>query len=397
MSDSFVDTLDRTRKTKACDMKLMTWSLSLSLVLVTSFLLLVPAIADDVYFGTGENNASQPAGVYVAQFDVAAGKLSPAKLAIQLKGAGWVTKHPNLEVLYATANVNGEHSVVALNTGGPQAKQINGQATGGGGSCFITTDQTGKLLISTQYGGGGVSVFPIAEDGSLKPRSQFIKHGEPSRVHKNQKSAHPHYAGISPDNRFAFVCDLGMDKIVTYEIDHNEAQLKEVSQTSAIAGGGPRHMKFHPSGKFALVLNELTLSVSVFRYDADTGALEMVGTTEALTGAEKALNTFNSASEIRIHPNGKFVYTGNRGHDSISIFKFDEASAQLQRTGVMHMRGAWPRNFNLNESGEYLLAAGKDTNSVSIFEVDQQTGGLKYLQHGTVFVPAPICVMFAME
>ena len=188
-----------------------------------------------------------------------------------------------------------------------------------------------------------------------------------------------------------------MDKIVVYEIDHEAAQLKEVSQASAVAGGGPRHMKFHSGGKFALVLNELTLSVSVFSYDADSGTLTMVGTTEALTGQEKALNTFNSASEIRIHPSGKFVYTANRGHDSISIFQFDETSGQLQRTGVIHMRGAWPRNFNLSPSGEYLLAAGKDTNSVTVFNVDQHTGELKYKQHSSTFVPGPICVMFDRE
>ena len=378
-------------------MNLITWSAPLLLALATFVLLIVPAMAGDVYFGTGGNNTGQPAGVYIAEFDAAAGKLSRAKLVLELERAGWVTKHPTLDVLYSTSKINGEESVTAIDITGPQAKEINGQATGGGGSCFITTDQTGKLLISTQYSGGGVSVFPIAEDGSLKSRSQLIKHGEPSRVHKHQKSAHPHYCGISPDNRFAFVCDLGMDKIVVYEIDHEEAQLKEVSQASAVAGGGPRHMKFHPSGKFALVLNELTLSVSVFRYDADSGTLTMVGTTEALTSAEKALNTFNSASEIRIHPGGKFVYTGNRGYDSISVFQFDVTSGELQRTGLMHTRGAWPRNFNLSPDGEYLLAAGKDTNSVAVFNVDQQTGALQYRQHSSVFVPGPICVMFDRE
>ena len=378
-------------------MNLITWSAPLLLALATFVLLIVPAMAGDVYFGTGGNNTGQPAGVYIAEFDAAAGKLSRAKLVLELERAGWVTKHPTLDVLYSTSKINGEESVTAIDITGPQAKEINGQATGGGGSCFITTDQTGKLLISAQYSGGGVSVFPIAEDGSLKSRSQLIKHGEPSRVHKHQKSAHPHYCGISPDNRFAFVCDLGMDKIVVYEIDHEEAQLKEVSQASAVAGGGPRHMKFHPSGKFALVLNELTLSVSVFRYDADSGTLTMVGTTEALTSAEKALNTFNSASEIRIHPGGKFVYTGNRGYDSISVFQFDETSGELQRTGLMHTRGAWPRNFNLSPDGEYLLAAGKDTNSVAVFNVDQQTGALQYRQHSSVFVPGPICVMFDRE
>jgi len=375
-------------------MNLFTWSVTFSVAIVGLAMLIVPAIAQDVYFGTGRNNAGKPEGIYVANFDEAEGKLTPAKLSLELKGAGWVTKHPTLDVLYSTANINGEHSVSAIDVSAAEARAIGSEATGGGGSCFITTDQTGNVLISTQYGGGKVSVFPLLEDGSLQPRSQLIEHGEPSRVQKNQKSAHPHYAGISPDNRFAFVCDLGMDKIVVYQIDHQAAKLKEVSQVLSIPGGGPRHMKFHPNGKFALLLNELTLSVSVYKYEAESGLLTMLGTTEALTEEEKALNTFNSASEIRIHPSGKFVYTGNRGHDSISVYQFNSVSGSLERTGLEPVRGSWPRNFNLSPSGDYLLAAGKDSNCVSVFTVNQETGGLQYLQHSPTFVPAPICVMF---
>ncbi len=375
-------------------MKLYPWPVVLPIALVTLLALTSPTIAQKVYFGTGGNNAGQPAGIYHADLNEESGKLGNAELAMELEGAGWVTKHPVFDVLYSTGNVNGDASVLAIDVSGSAGKLLNSQGTGGARSCFITTDQTGKILISAQYGGSSVSVFSIHGDGSLDPRCQLIKHGEPSRVHKNQKAAHPHYVAISPDNRFAYVCDLGMDKIVVYEIDHDAAQLKEVSQVSAIAGGGPRHMKFHPDGKFALVLNELTLSVSVFRFDADSGALTMVGTTETLTSAEKALNTFNSASEIRIHPSGKFVYTGNRGHDSISIFQFDSASGDLKRQNVIHMRGAWPRNFNLSPNGHFLLAAGKDTNSVSVFKVDPQTGDLQYQQHSSKFVPGPICVMF---
>lgn len=387
----------KARVMKARVMKLFIWSVALASVLVTFEMVMVPAIAVDVYFGTTGNNAGQSEGIYVSEFDEADGQLKPAELAVELNGAGWVIKHPKLNVLYSTSKNNGQPSVTAIRLAAPESKAINSVATGGGGSCHITTDQTGRVLISTQYGGSAVSVFPIAEDGSLQPRSQLIKHGPPSKVHPHQKAAHPHYCGISPDNQFAFVCDLGMDKIVVYKIDHDAAQLKEVARASAVPGGGPRHMKFHPSGQFALVLNELTLSVSVFRYDADSGALTMVGTTEALTEQEKARNSFNSASEIRIHPSGKFVYTANRGHDSISVFQFDGASGQLQRKGLMHTRGAWPRNFNLSPSGEFLLVAGKDTNSVSVFSVDQQTGALQYKQHGSVFVPGPICVMFDKE
>jgi 6-phosphogluconolactonase len=353
-----------------------------------------PASAVDVYFGTGGPSAGRPEGIYVSSFDEATGNLGASELVIELPGAGWVTQHPTLPVLYASARVDGVPSVVAVSLNDSGAALINAEAIGSGGACFVTTDQTGTLLMSAQYGGGSVAVFPIAKDGSIGTRTQLIQHGQPSRVHKNQQAAHPHCVAISPDNRFAMVCDLGMDKIVVYELDLPSGKLKEVAQADAIPGGGPRHMKFHPDGKYALVLNELALSISVYQYDGANGTMTLVETTESLTAQEKAINTFNSGSEIRIHPSGKFVYSANRGHDSISVYRFDAGEGRLQRIGIVPVRGAWPRNFNLSPDGQFLLAANKDSNSVAVFEVDDQNGSLQYRQHSLKFVPQPICVMF---
>lgn len=354
-------------------------------------------IAADVYFGTGGSSAGQPEGIYVSQFTPATGTLGPSKKVIALEDAQWICQHPTLPLLYSTGKIDGAAKIVAVDLSTPKAAIVNAQPTGGGGSCFVTTDRTGKLIISVQYGGGSVSVFPINADGSIAGRSQLIKHGPPSGVHKNQQSAHPHHVAISADNRFAWVCDLGMDKIVGYRLDIEHQKIEPVFEADAVAGGGPRHMKFHPLGKFALVLNELTLSVSVFRYDGKAGTLTRLGTTEALTVQEKASNTFNSGSEIRIHPGGKFVYSANRGHDSISVYHFNDQTGQLDRTGVVPTRGAWPRNFNLSADGRFLVAANSDTNSVSVFAIDQQTGALQYQQHSPVFVPRPICVMLGKK
>ncbi len=374
---------------------LMLWGVWLSLIPLS--ILISPVFGNDVYFGTAKNNSGKAAGVYVSRFDAVTGKLKRAKVLLELGGAGWVAKHPRLPVLYSTGDINQAGAIVAIDLSNSPAKVINSQPTGGLKACFVTPDKTGQLLISAQYGGGCVSVFPIEANGAIGPRSQLIKHRNPSRVHKNQKSVHPHYVSISPDNRFALVCDLGADKIVSYQIDLETKQLKEVSRASSVPGGGPRHMKFSRDGKFALVLNELTLSVSVFQYDADTGTLKMVDTTEALTSEEKSINTFNSASEIRIHPSGKFVYSANRGHDSITIFSFDITSGRLERVGLMPIRGSWPRNFNLSPAGDFLLAAGQNSNSISVFAINQETGTLQYVQHSSTFVPAPMCVTFAQQ
>lgn len=356
-----------------------------------------PAIATDVYFGTGGSAAGQPAGIYVSKFNLETGVLGQTEKVIALENAGWICQHPSLPVIYSTGNIGEQPSVVAVDLSKPQSSVINAQPTGSGGACFVTADPTGTMLISAQYGGGSISVFPINPDGSIGDRSQLIKHGQPSRVHPHQKSAHPHYVAISPDSRFVWVCDLGMDKIIGYQLDIAGVKLKEVFKADCVAGGGPRHMKFHPSGKFALVLNELNLSVSVFKHDADTATLTRGGTTESLTAEEKTINSFNSASEIRIHPGGKFVYSANRGHDSITIYQFDDQTGDLNRSSVVPTRGAWPRNFNLSPDGKFLLVANKDTNSVVVFSIDQQTGDLQFQQHSPVFVPSPICVMFGRE
>ena len=351
------------------------------------------ASATDVFFGTAENNNGQPEGVYVSKFDAVLGRLRRSSLLLELKGAGWISKHPDLQVLYSSGELEGQPVVAAIDISGNQAKKINSQEIGGGDSCYVTPDRSGKMLISAQYGGSTVAVFPIGEDGSIQPRSQLITHVGASKVHPNQQAAHPHYVGISPDNRFAFVCDLGIDKIVGYEIDLEANQLKEVSQTDSIAGGGPRHMKFSPDGKHAFVINELTLSVSVFKYDSAAGKLTMLDTIETLTAEEKALNTFNSGGEIRVHPSGKFVYAGNRGDDSITTFHFDAATDALKRYSVTPIHGSWPRNFNLCPTGDYLFVACKDSNSISIFAIDPETGGLQFQQQGSIFVPAAICVL----
>jgi len=152
-------------------------------------------------------------------------------------------------------------------------------------------------------------------------------------------------------------------------------------------------MKFSIDGQRAFVLNELAVSVTTFDYDGDAGSLTARSTAPALTGAQKAKESFNSASEIRVHPNGRFVYTANRGHDSISIFRAAQ-DGELTLVENEPIRGGWPRNFNLDPTGKWLLAAGRDSNTVAVFAIDQRSGELTY-SRGIINVPASICVLFS--
>jgi 6-phosphogluconolactonase len=184
-----------------------------------------------------------------------------------------------------------------------------------------------------------------------------------------------------------------MDKVVIYRLDVDRVDLKPHGFGQVPAGGGPRHMKFHTGGKFIYVLNELELSVTAFAYDADRGMMTALQTIRTVPEQEKAKETFVSASEIRVHPTGKFVYAANRGHDTITAFRIDQDSGKLTQVECEPIRGSWPRNFNIDPTGRWLLAAGRDSNTLAVFEIDAETGELTYTRT-MVMVPTPICVLF---
>jgi len=252
-------------------------------------------------------------------------------------------------------------------------------------------------LIGASYGGGSVVSIPVGEDGMLADSPEVYQHQGGSNVVGNrQKSPHPHCVQISPDNKFAFVPDLGLDQLVVYGLDQQAKKLTPIDKPiDCVKGGGPRHMRIldevgDQNQTFAFVLNELELSLSCFEL-FDDGTMKLLQTEPTISEQQKAESVFNSASEIRIHPNGKFIYTANRGHDSISLFHFDRTTFQLTLKQVAPIHGAWPRNFNLTPDGKWLLAAGAKTNSVSVFSIDQESGKLT-IQQKPIFVPGAICV-----
>jgi len=373
----------------------MKLSVSPFILLLALLPMTLPAQNIPVWFGTvtprqATEGSSQ--GIYYASFNPNSGKLSAPTLAAKHRSPGFLARHPGGKVIYSVGTVEGKPCVSAFKINGELLEVINHQEIGDGGGAHLAVDATGKMLVTAQYGGGSVAAFPLKEDGSIGPRSGLYEHKGGSRVvERRQKSPHPHYVGFSPDNRFAFVPDLGLDQVVIYKVDAANATLTPHGEGICPPGGGPRHMKFHPSAKFAYVLNELTLAVTAFDYDAEAGTMKAIHTVDALP--ENVEETFLSASEIRMHPSGKFVYSANRGHDSITAFAIDQTTGRLSVIENEPVRGSWPRNFNLDPSGQWLLAAGRDSNTVAVFKVNQETGGIVYQRH-TVAVPSSICVLF---
>ncbi len=409
----------------------------LPMLLILSLVSQVRAQDDmiDVWIGTGK------IGIYHLTLDTNSGKLSEPTMESPTAGAGFLAMHPNGKVLYSTDRSGGSVAAFDINQPvvdkellklkaelvelknrfGPKHPKIraheeqirkrkkeaseagvrltllNRLETGDGGSACVAIDQSGRVLLSAQYGGGSTSSYSVNPDGSLKERVEKIEHGEGTKVNpRRQEAAHPHWVGTSPDNRFVFVPDLGADRVFVYELDAEQASLKLHSKIPVPPGSGPRHMKFHTTGKYVYVLNELALTISVFEYDAEKAEFKDIQLIKTLSEEAKAKEKQNTAAEIRVHPSGKFVYSSNRGHDSISVFSVDQATGKLTLVEQVHVRGAWPRNFNLDPSGKWLIAAGQNSNTLSLFEVDQESGKLTYTQK-TVNVPAPICVLFENE
>lgn len=348
-----------------------------------------------VWLGTSGNKLSK--GIYHCTFDAENGKLSQPTLAAEVRGPGFLAKHPTLPCLYAVGTLDGKPSLIAYavesSGSGHSLKLLNAQEIGDGGATHLAVDATGRTIVTAQYGAGSVAVFSLNDDGSIRKRLQLVKHGDPSEVRPNQTSPHPHWAGFSPDNRFVFIPDLGKDQVVVYSFDAETSKITPHGVGTLPPGAGPRHMKFHPNAKWAYVLNENDVSVTQFNYDAKTGTMTAGPTLPAVPKEQLAREKRFSASEIRIHPSGQFVYSATRGHDTITAFRVNQESGELTVVDREPVRGARPRNFNLTPDGHWLLAGGQDSHTVSVFAVDQTTGELTY-NRNVVHSPAPICVLF---
>lgn len=363
-------------------------------LLILNFILATAAHANniDVYFGTGGQGSK---GIYAAVLDTESGKLGEARLVAEIGSPGFLALHPDGKSLYAVG-IDDEPVVAAFafEEGGELGLR-NMVPIGDGGGAHISVHPSGRFLLTAQYGGGSVALFPIAPDDSIQPRAQLIEHSGGSGVVANrQDKPHPHWVGYSPDGRFAFVPDLGLDQVVIYRVNEEEPSIEYYGVAQTIPGGGPRHMRFSIDGQHIFLLNELTLSVTTFTYDPQTGMTEQLTTTPALSETVKAKEAFNSSSEILVHPNGKFVYSANRGHDSVTAYTAEGDTGLLEVLEVEPVRGSWPRNINLDPAGKWLLAAGAHSNTVSVFAIDPENGWLTFQTRGVITVPNPICIVF---
>ena len=347
-----------------------------------------------VYFGTYTRGENSSKGIYRSMLDLETGKLSEPVLAVEAKNPSFIELHPNGKFLYAVSESGGAGSVsaYALNRNTGDLKFINQKPSGGAGPCHVSIDHVGKNLLVANYGGGSVSVIPIKSDGRLKEPTGFVQHAGSSVNPKRQKGPHAHSVNVSPDNRFAFVADLGIDKIMIYRLDIEKGTI--VANIPPFAkvkpGAGPRHFAFHTNGKYAYVINELDCTVTAFTYNSVSGALTEIQT---VTTLPNEFEGSNACAEVRVHLRGKFLYGSNRGHDSIVVYRVDPDRGTL--TFVEHETAdiKTPRNFNIEPTGRFCLVANQGKDSVVVFRIDQATGALEPTRH-KISIARPVCVRF---
>jgi 6-phosphogluconolactonase len=268
---------------------------------------------------------------------------------------------------------------------------LNELPSRGSAPCYVSFDRTGKYVLVANYGGGSLTVFPMLTDGRLGEASAFVQHTG-SSVRPEQKSAHAHSIDLSADNRFAIAADLGMDEVVVYRFDANRGRLTPNQPRFAKLkpGAGPRHFTFHPNGRSAYVVNELDSTVTSFSYDRQSGTLRELQTISTLP---KDFTRHNDDAEIHVHPNGRFLYASNRGHDSIAVFAIDGEKGTLTFLEAVPTQGKTPRYFGIDPTGTHLLAANQDSGTIVVFNIDPKSGRLT--PTGQVLqVPSPVCLAF---
>jgi 6-phosphogluconolactonase len=374
--------------------------LTLTLTLTSS----MSAASQLIFIGTYTSKDVPSKGIYAVRLDTSTGALSEPAVAAETPKPTFLTWRPDGRVLYALGEGPGPDGVIgggvaafAYDSASGKLALLNSRGTGGGGTTtMLATDTTGRMLVTVSYGAGYVASFPLAADGRLGECASLIAPTGPLGPNKTrQDKPHPHSVTISPDNRFALVADLGLDRVLVYRLDPATGTLAAHSPAfiATPPGTGPRHAKFSRDGRFFYILNEIDGSISVCAYDAARGAGTPIQHISTLPAGFKVTDP-DRAAEIRLHPNGRFVYASNRGHDSLAVFSRNAADGTMQLVELTPCGGQHPRNFALSPDGRWLVCANQNSNNLVVFKVDAATGRLTATGR-TATVPQPVCVLFA--
>lgn len=348
----------------------------------------------DLLIGTYTNNGKSK-GIYVYAFDPVRGS-AVLKTTTESENPSFLAVSANRKYVYA-ANENGDGqgatSAYAYDEDTGKLTFLNQQLTQGDAPCHITTDRRGTHVILSNYSGGSVSVFPIERNGSLGPLRQLIQHTGSGPDKSRQQAPHVHSAFFTPDEKRVYVQDLGTDKINIYDFQPSDTHSPLVPAAQPFVkgapGGGPRHVAQSADGSVVYLVQEMTAKVMVYR--RQDGQLSTI---QEIEMNPEGFSGQNGAADIKLSPDGKFLYASNRGEaNTLAIYRVHTPDGTLTKIGNQSVLGRGPRNFNISPDGNYLLVANQNTDEVVVFARDTATGMLNDTGH-RIDVPAPVCLVF---
>ncbi|WP_085993225.1 lactonase family protein [Oceanobacillus senegalensis] len=341
------------------------------------------------YIGTYTKRESQ--GIYSFELDTDKKQIVNVNVAAKIGSPTYLNITSDKKFLYSVAkeNDNGGVAAYSINQENGKLTFLNQQLVSGPNPCHVNTDKKHHYLFSTNYHKGTVDSYLLNSDGTISPASSTIQHTG-SGPDPRQEKAHVHFAGMTPDEKYLAAIDLGSDILVTYAVNE-DGKLTEIHRLEVPAGSGPRHLTFHPKRKdIAYLVTEFSGEVFVLSYNSTNGKFSIL---QKVKTVPEDFTENNQGSAIHISSDGKFVYAGNRGHNSIAVFQVDEQSNNLNLVEITPTEGNWPRDFTLDPSENYIIASNQESDNLTLFSRDTETGKLTLIQKD-IYAPEPVCIKF---
>jgi 6-phosphogluconolactonase len=337
-----------------------------------------------LYVGTYTDGTSR--GIYRFTFDPATAATTEPELAVGAKNPSFLALHPNGRFLYAVGEIG---SFQGAKTGTGDLALLNQQPSEGAGPCHLVLDRAGRNVLVANYGGGTVAVLPIGTDGRLKPASSVRAHQGSGPNKGRQEKPHAHGIYLDPAERFALAPDLGADRVFVYRFEAKAGTLEPHGAGILEPGSGPRHLAFHPNGKYVYVINELLSTMAAFSYDGEKGALTSLQTISCLPAGFSGTSW---TAEVAVSPDGRFVYGSTRGDDSLAVFAVEASTGRLTVKGHAPIGGKYPRHFTIDPTARFILAGHQNSGTIGVLRLDPATG-MPSLVGSPVKVDKPVCLL----
>jgi 6-phosphogluconolactonase len=355
---------------------------------------------ESISFYVGSSKGDLSHSIYLCKLDPSVGSLTVVDSFAGAKGGSYLDLSPGAEFLYAInqASIDQENSFssvtsFALDPVSQALELINSQSSEGSGICHIHCNKEGDYIFAANYGSGHATAFPVKENGEIAPASSVVVGDCSGPVESRQKGPHAHQVMLDPGQKFLLVPDLGCDKVLIYAFDDENGSLTPNPNQASFdlaPGAGPRHLAFHPDGSSLYIVNEINSTITACTYDASTGSIAEINTESTVEASHEGMKY---PAAVRVHPNGKFVYASTRGENScISTFRIN-SDRSVSRIQVMEQVPNWPRDFNVDPSGKYMLVAGERSDNIRLYNIDAASGLLSE-SSSMLDLPAPASILF---